>query len=70
MEREKEGKNSSGKRASSLEQWECTTVLIRVARWEMTICLLLFFIRAPALPVHEALRTQLDIFSPTSTLGN
>lgn len=64
------GKNSSGKRASSLEQWESTVVLIRAARWEMTICLLLFFIRAPALPVHQALHTQQDTFSPTSTMGN
>ena len=31
--------NSSGKRASWVEQWECIAALIRVARWEMTICL-------------------------------
>lgn len=36
---------SSGNRASSVEQWECIAVLIRVAKREMTICLLLFFIR-------------------------
>lgn len=37
--------NSSGNRASSVEQWECIAVLIRVAKREMTICLLLFFIQ-------------------------
>ena len=41
----RELENSSGKHASSAEQWERVAVLISVARWEMTICLLLFFIR-------------------------
>lgn len=69
-EERKEIENSSGKRASSVEQWECIAVLIRVARWEMTICLLLFFIRSRALPVQKALHTQQDAFSPTGTVGN
>ena len=70
LESERERENSSGKRASSVEQWECIAVLIRVARWEMTICLLLFFIRTPAPLVQKALHTQRDTFSPTSTAGN
>lgn len=70
IERERKRKSSSGKRASSAEQCECTAVLIRVARWEMTICLLLFFIRTRALPVQKALHTQQDTSSPTNTVGN
>lgn len=43
--KKKKRENSSGKRASSTEQWERRAVLIRVAKWDVTICLLLFFIR-------------------------
>lgn len=69
-ERERERLNSSGKWASSAEQWECGAVLIRVARWEMTICLLLFFIRTWALLLQKALHTQHGTFFPTGTVGN